>query len=56
MNEMERPERSGECVEDDHVFLDKVLDWYVILPVPEAPGHWISVFADGSYVRNWVPS
>lgn len=56
MSEMTGPEPSGECAEDDDSFLGKVPGGYVVLPVPEAPGHWIAVFTDGSYVRDWVPS
>ena len=56
MDEMIGPESSREPVEDDNFFLVKGPDGYVVLPVPEAPGHWIAVFADGSYVRDWVPS
>ena len=56
MSEMTGPEPSRACEEDDDSFLGKVPEGYVVLPVPEAPGHWIAVFADGSYVRDWVPS
>ena len=56
MNEMIRPEPSHESTEDDDFCLGKVPDGYVVLPVPESPGHWIAVFADGSYVWDWVPS
>ncbi|MDP9982933.1 hypothetical protein J2W14_002335 [Pseudarthrobacter oxydans] len=56
MSEMTGPEPSRECAEDDESLLGKVPEGYVVLPVPEAPGHWIAVFTDGSYVRDWVPS
>ena len=56
MSEMTGPEPSRECAEDEESYLGKVPEGYVVLPVPEAPGHWIAVFTDGSYVRDWVPS
>lgn len=55
MNEMKRPERWSEAEEEDDFFRSEP-DFFVLLPDLEAPGHWVAVFADGSWVRDWAPS
>lgn len=58
MNEMKKgPEEGAEVREGGPIlpFEDEGPDSYVVLPILDDPGHWIAVFADGSYVKDWVP-